>query len=39
VVDAQGATKSLPSGALVEVDGRTGEIRVLDSLATGDGPH
>jgi phosphohistidine swiveling domain-containing protein len=31
VVDAQGATKSLPSGALVEVDGTTGEIRVLDS--------
>ncbi|HEY1442418.1 MAG TPA: sugar epimerase family protein [Mycobacterium sp.] len=31
VVDAQGATKSLSSGALVEVDGRTGEIRVLDS--------
>jgi nucleoside-diphosphate-sugar epimerase/phosphohistidine swiveling domain-containing protein len=30
VVDAQGATKSLPSGALVEVDGSTGEIRVLE---------
>ena len=29
VVDAQGATKSLPSGALVEVDGATGEIHVL----------
>jgi phosphohistidine swiveling domain-containing protein len=30
VVDAQGATKSLPPGALVEVDGGTGEIRVLE---------
>ncbi len=30
VVDVQGATKSLPSGALVEVDGTTGEIRVLE---------
>ncbi|WP_156687848.1 sugar epimerase family protein [Mycobacterium sp. Marseille-P9652] len=30
VVDVQGATKALPSGALVEVDGTTGEIRVLD---------
>jgi phosphohistidine swiveling domain-containing protein len=30
VVDAQGATKSLPPGALVEVDGTTGEIRVLE---------
>ena len=30
VVDAQGATKSLPSGALVEVDGSTGEIHVLE---------
>jgi nucleoside-diphosphate-sugar epimerase/phosphohistidine swiveling domain-containing protein len=30
VVDAQGATKSLPSGALVEVDGTTGEISVLE---------
>jgi hypothetical protein len=29
VVDAQGATRSLPSGALVEVDGSTGEIHVL----------
>jgi nucleoside-diphosphate-sugar epimerase/phosphohistidine swiveling domain-containing protein len=29
VVDAQGATKSLPSGALVEVDGSTGEIHVV----------
>ncbi|OJZ74592.1 hypothetical protein BRW65_07690 [Mycobacterium paraffinicum] len=34
VVDVQGATKSLPPGALVEVDGATGEIRVLD-LAPG----
>jgi len=30
VVDAQGATRRLPAGALVEVDGSTGEIRVLD---------
>jgi len=29
VVDAQGATRLLPSGALVEVDGTTGEIHVL----------
>jgi len=29
VVDAQGATRSLPPGALVEVDGTTGEIHVL----------
>ncbi|WP_144205761.1 sugar epimerase family protein [Mycobacterium tilburgii] len=30
VVDVQGATTSLPAGALVEVDGATGEIRVLE---------
>jgi len=30
VVDAHGATRSLPSGALVEVDGTTGEIHVLE---------
>jgi nucleoside-diphosphate-sugar epimerase/phosphohistidine swiveling domain-containing protein len=30
VVDAQGATRRLPPGALVEVDGGAGEIRVLD---------
>ncbi|OBK28706.1 hypothetical protein A5634_01155 [Mycobacterium asiaticum] len=30
VVDVAGATRSLPQGALVEVDGATGEIRVLD---------
>ena len=30
VVDVQGATKALPSGALVEVDGTTGEIHVLE---------
>jgi nucleoside-diphosphate-sugar epimerase/phosphohistidine swiveling domain-containing protein len=29
VVDAQDATRILPPGALVEVDGQTGEIRVL----------
>ncbi|WP_029246110.1 PEP-utilizing enzyme, partial [Mycobacterium avium] len=40
VVDVQGATKSLPPGALVEVDGATGEIRVLElasEQATGGG--
>jgi nucleoside-diphosphate-sugar epimerase/phosphohistidine swiveling domain-containing protein len=37
VVDAQGATRSLPSGALVEVDGTTGEIHVLE-LAPQDNP-
>jgi phosphohistidine swiveling domain-containing protein len=31
VVDAQDATRVLPPGALVEVDGQTGEIRVLDA--------
>ncbi len=30
VVDAQGATRVLPSGALVEVDGASGEIHVLE---------
>lgn len=35
VVDVQGATKALPSGALVEVDGTTGEIRML-GLASDD---
>jgi phosphohistidine swiveling domain-containing protein len=30
VVDASGATRILPAGALVEVDGTTGEIRMLD---------
>jgi nucleoside-diphosphate-sugar epimerase/phosphohistidine swiveling domain-containing protein len=34
VVDVQGATRHLPSGALIEVDGSTGEIRVLDSSGT-----
>jgi nucleoside-diphosphate-sugar epimerase/phosphohistidine swiveling domain-containing protein len=37
VVDVQGATRSLPSGALVEVDGTTGEIHVLE-LAPEDNP-
>ena len=37
VVDAQGATRSLPSGALVEVDGATGEIH-LPELAPEDSP-
>jgi nucleoside-diphosphate-sugar epimerase/phosphohistidine swiveling domain-containing protein len=36
VVDVQGATRSLPPGALVEVDGATGEIHVL-ALASDDG--
>jgi nucleoside-diphosphate-sugar epimerase/phosphohistidine swiveling domain-containing protein len=30
VVDVHGATKFLPSGALIEVDGATGEIHVLE---------
>lgn len=30
VVDVQGATRSLPPGALIEVDGSTGEIHVLE---------
>ncbi|OBG34821.1 sugar epimerase family protein [Mycobacterium sp. E3198] len=30
VVDVQGATRALPPGALVEVDGTSGEIHVLD---------
>jgi nucleoside-diphosphate-sugar epimerase/phosphohistidine swiveling domain-containing protein len=37
VVDVQGATRSLPSGALVEVDGTTGEIHVVE-LAVDDTP-
>jgi nucleoside-diphosphate-sugar epimerase/phosphohistidine swiveling domain-containing protein len=37
VVDVQGATRSLPSGALIEVDGTTGEIHVLE-LAPEDNP-
>lgn len=37
VVDAQGATRFLPPGALVEVDGATGEIHVVE-LASEDGP-
>jgi nucleoside-diphosphate-sugar epimerase/phosphohistidine swiveling domain-containing protein len=36
VVDVHGATKSLPPGALVEVDGTTGEICVVE-LAPEDG--
>lgn len=35
VVDVDGATRRLPPGALVEVDGSTGEIRVLE-LASDD---
>ncbi len=35
VVDAQGATRSLPSGALVEVDGTAGEIHVLELAPEG----
>ncbi|MEB4212196.1 sugar epimerase family protein [Mycobacterium sp. 94-17] len=37
VVDVQGATRVLPPGALVEVDGTSGEIQVLE-LASGDRP-
>jgi nucleoside-diphosphate-sugar epimerase/phosphohistidine swiveling domain-containing protein len=36
VVDVQGATRTLPPGALVEVDGSTGEINVLELAAEGD---
>lgn len=32
VVDVQGATQRLQQGALIEVDGTTGEIQVLDSV-------
>lgn len=38
VVDAQGATRSLPPGALVEVDGTSGEIRVLELAPEGNPP-
>jgi len=38
VVDAQGATRSLPSGALVEVDGTAGEVRVLELAPDGSPP-
>lgn len=31
VVDVHGATTSLPAGALIEVDGASGEIRVLET--------
>lgn len=37
VVDVAGATQCLPPGALIEVDGTTGEIQVLE-LAPEDGP-
>lgn len=33
VVDAQGATRFLPQGALIEVDGATGEIQVLELVS------
>ncbi len=33
VVDAQGATRRLPPGALVEVDGSRGEVQVLELAA------
>ncbi len=39
VVDAQGATRLLPSGALVEVDGATGEIQVLEPGPDGHPPR
>jgi nucleoside-diphosphate-sugar epimerase/phosphohistidine swiveling domain-containing protein len=35
VVDAQDATRLLPPGSLVEVDGQTGEIRVIDAENAG----
>lgn len=37
VVDAQGATRSLPPGALIEVDGSTGEITLVEP-ASDDSP-
>ena len=37
VVDVHGATRALPPGALIEVDGTTGEIHVLE-LAAKDAP-
>ncbi len=37
VVDVQGATRFLPPGALIEVDGATGEIHVVE-LAAEDSP-
>ena len=46
VVDVRDATRLLPPGALIEVDGSTGEIRVLElaaedssSLRAGDHSH
>jgi phosphohistidine swiveling domain-containing protein len=33
VVDVQGATRFLPPGALIEVDGTTGEIHVIELAA------
>jgi phosphohistidine swiveling domain-containing protein len=38
VVDAQGATRLLSPGALVEVDGTTGEIHVLEAAAEDNPP-
>jgi nucleoside-diphosphate-sugar epimerase/phosphohistidine swiveling domain-containing protein len=38
VVDVQAATHRLPPGALVEVDGSTGEIRVLETGSEGNPP-
>ena len=35
VVDARNATRRLPDGALVEVDGSTGEIRLLEAAVDG----
>jgi phosphohistidine swiveling domain-containing protein len=35
VVDVAGATRYLPPGALIEVDGTTGEIHVLEPAPTG----
>jgi phosphohistidine swiveling domain-containing protein len=38
VVDVQGATRLLPPGALIEVNGSTGEIRVLELAAEDSSP-
>ncbi len=38
VVDAQSATRRLPPGSLIEVDGATGQIRVLDAATDARSP-
>jgi phosphohistidine swiveling domain-containing protein len=38
VVDAQSATRRLPPGSLIEVDGATGQIRVIDAATDARSP-